>query len=177
MPNGLAAVGYGPGNVHQLVAGTLPQHTVTKPSPYSSSEAGVLESSAPMRTTLDTGSRPTLFALTFGHLCVDLCSGALWALLPFLAVERHYSYAQAGVFALTASVTHALFQPVVGAQGDRWEARWLLSAGLALTGLGIAAVGFAQSFPLTLAAVAVCSAGQMLCAVVVSPTFSEALGA
>ena len=33
MPNGLAAVGYGPQDVDQLVAGTLPQHTVTKLSP------------------------------------------------------------------------------------------------------------------------------------------------
>jgi hydroxyacid-oxoacid transhydrogenase len=33
MPNGLAAVGYGPEDVEKLVAGTLPQHTVTKLSP------------------------------------------------------------------------------------------------------------------------------------------------
>ena len=33
MPNGLAAVGYGPSDVDELVAGTLPQHTVTKLSP------------------------------------------------------------------------------------------------------------------------------------------------
>jgi hydroxyacid-oxoacid transhydrogenase len=33
MPNGLAAVGYGPEDVDKLVAGTLPQHTVTKLSP------------------------------------------------------------------------------------------------------------------------------------------------
>jgi len=33
MPNGPAAVGYGPKDVDQLVAGTLPQHTVTKLSP------------------------------------------------------------------------------------------------------------------------------------------------
>lgn len=33
MPNGLKALGYGPENVDELVAGTLPQHRVTKLSP------------------------------------------------------------------------------------------------------------------------------------------------
>jgi hydroxyacid-oxoacid transhydrogenase len=33
MPNGLTAVGFGPGDVDRLVAGTLPQHRVTKLSP------------------------------------------------------------------------------------------------------------------------------------------------
>jgi hydroxyacid-oxoacid transhydrogenase len=33
MPNGLGAVGYGPDDVEHLVAGTLPQHRVTKLSP------------------------------------------------------------------------------------------------------------------------------------------------
>jgi len=104
-------------------------------------------------------SRPTLLALSLGHGCADLCSGALFAVLPFLVVERHYSYAAAGGFALTASVASALFQPLVGAQGDRGEARWLMPAGLILSGLGIGAVGLATSYPLTLLAVAVCSAG------------------
>jgi hydroxyacid-oxoacid transhydrogenase len=33
MPNGLAAIGFGPGDVDKLVAGTLPQHRVTKLAP------------------------------------------------------------------------------------------------------------------------------------------------
>lgn len=33
MPNGLAAIGFGPGDVDKLVGGTLPQHRVTKLSP------------------------------------------------------------------------------------------------------------------------------------------------
>jgi hydroxyacid-oxoacid transhydrogenase len=38
MPNGLKAVGYGPGDVDKLVQGTLPQHRVTKLSPRPASE-------------------------------------------------------------------------------------------------------------------------------------------
>ena len=104
-------------------------------------------------------SRATLLALTLGHGCADLCSGALFALLPFLVVERHYSYAAAGVFALTISLAHAVFQPLIGAHGDRSEAHWLLPTGLVVTGLGMGAVGLVTSYPLTLIAVAVCSAG------------------
>lgn len=104
-------------------------------------------------------SRATLFALALGHGCADTCAGALFALLPFLVVERHYSYAAAGVFALTASVGSAVLQPLVGAHGDRGDAPWLLPVGLLATGLGIGAVGFATSFALTLLAVALCSAG------------------
>lgn len=39
MPNGLAAVGFGSEDVDQLVAGTLPQHRVTKLSPRPADEA------------------------------------------------------------------------------------------------------------------------------------------
>jgi hydroxyacid-oxoacid transhydrogenase len=39
MPNGLKAVGYGPGDVDALVAGTIVQHRVTKLSPRPASEA------------------------------------------------------------------------------------------------------------------------------------------
>ena len=104
-------------------------------------------------------SRPTLFALSLGHGCADLCSGALWSLLPFLVLERHYSYGAVGLYALAASVATAVVQPIVGAHGDRGEARWLLPAGLLLAGVGIAAVGLTESYPLTLMAAIVCSVG------------------
>ncbi len=104
-------------------------------------------------------ARGTLLTLTLGHSAADLSSGALWALLPFLVAERHYSYAAVGIFALTASVASALFQPLVGAHGDRREAWLLLPAGLVVAGLGIAAVGFTSAYAATLLAVVVCSAG------------------
>jgi hydroxyacid-oxoacid transhydrogenase len=39
MPNGLKAVGYGPGDVDALVAGTIIQHRVTKLAPRPAGEA------------------------------------------------------------------------------------------------------------------------------------------
>ena len=104
-------------------------------------------------------ARGTLLALSVGHACADLCSGALFALAPFLAVERHYSYGAVGVFALAASLATACVQPLAGAHGDRGEARWLLPVGLVLAALGIAAVGLVTRYPVTLAAAVVCSAG------------------
>lgn len=104
-------------------------------------------------------ARGPLVTFTLGHTAADLSSGALWALLPFLVAERHYSYAAVGVFALTASVASALFQPLIGAHGDRREAWLLLPAGLVVAGLGLAAVGFTTAYAATLLAVIVCSAG------------------
>lgn len=43
MPNGLSAVGFGPDDVDALVAGTLPQHRVTKLSPRPASESDLRE--------------------------------------------------------------------------------------------------------------------------------------
>jgi len=100
-----------------------------------------------------------LLVLSFGHGAADICSSALWALLPFLVVERHYSYGAVGVFALTASLGSALLQPLFGAHGDRSEAVWLLPAGLVVAGLGIGYLGLTTSYPLTLMAVVVCSVG------------------
>ncbi|MFA4965139.1 MAG: MFS transporter, partial [Thermoleophilia bacterium] len=104
-------------------------------------------------------ARFPLVALSLGHGSADLSSSALWTLLPFLVVERHYSYAAVGVFALTASVAGALVQPLLGAHGDRGAGFWLMPAGLIVAGVGIGAVGVLESFPLTLAAVVVAMAG------------------
>jgi hydroxyacid-oxoacid transhydrogenase len=43
MPNGLAAVGYSAADIPALVAGTLPQHRVTKLSPRPAGEAELTE--------------------------------------------------------------------------------------------------------------------------------------
>lgn len=100
-----------------------------------------------------------MLALSLGHGSADLCSSALFAVLPFLVVEYGYGYLQAGAYALTASLASAVFQPLAGAHGDRREAHGLLPVGLLAAAAGIAALGFTTSYWATLLAVAVCSAG------------------
>ncbi len=63
-----------------------------------------------------TGRLP-LLALSLGHGCADLSNSALLAVLPFLVDERHYTYAEVGVFALAVSVAAAVLQPLLGARG------------------------------------------------------------
>ena len=101
----------------------------------------------------------TLAVLILGHGSVDLAAGALFALLPFLVAERHYTLAAVGTFALVANVTNGACQPLLGARGDLREARWMLPLGLVLAGVGIGAAGLTTRFPATLLAVVVCMAG------------------
>ena len=101
----------------------------------------------------------TLWLLIAGHGAVDLAAGALFALLPFLVADRHYTYAAVGMFALVANVTNGVCMPVFGVHGDRREGRWMLPLGLVLAGLGVGVAGLTTQFPATLAAVVVCMVG------------------
>jgi FSR family fosmidomycin resistance protein-like MFS transporter len=103
--------------------------------------------------------RRALTVLGAGHLCVDLCQGAVPALLPFLAVERGYSYAALGALVLFSTIASSIVQPLFGLLSDRFARPWLMPAGLALAGLGIALAGPAPSYGLLAAAVAVSGLG------------------
>ena len=57
--------------------------------------------------------RRALGVLAGGHLCVDLCQGAVPA-LPFLAAERGYSYAALGALVLFSTIGSSIIQPLFG---------------------------------------------------------------
>jgi MFS transporter, FSR family, fosmidomycin resistance protein len=103
--------------------------------------------------------RRTLAILGAGHLCVDLCQGAVPALLPFLAAERGYSYAALGALVLASTIGSSVVQPVFGVLSDRFARPWLMPTGLSLAGTGIALAGPAPSYGLTAAAVVVSGLG------------------
>ena len=103
--------------------------------------------------------RRSIGVLASGHAMVDACQGAVPAMLPFLIARRGYSYADATALLLVMTFCSSLLQPFFGFLTDRRSISWLLPGGVLLGGLGIAAVGLAESHALTLVAVAVAGLG------------------
>ena len=99
--------------------------------------------------------RRGLGVLATGHLWADFLQGAIPALLPFLIAEHGYSYGAAGALLLAASLGSSIVQPLFGVASDRFSLPWLMPAGLALGGAGLAVVGLTESYAATFAAVVV----------------------
>src|ERR1700683_2655661 len=98
--------------------------------------------------------------LTSTHVVDDLYQGAVPALLPFLAIERHYSYAGLTGITLAATFLASVVQPGFGALPDRYRnLGWLVAAGLLVAGLGIGVSGLGDNYLITWFAVAASGIG------------------
>lgn len=97
--------------------------------------------------------------LSAGHGAVDFASGAVPALLPFLAERFSLGYAATAAVMLAATLSSSVVQPVFGLLSDRRGAMWLLPAGVLVAGAGVGFVGVAPSYWLVLVAVAFGGAG------------------
>src|SRR5206468_5217579 len=100
-----------------------------------------------MRQELD---RRALTALAGGHLAVDFANGALPALLPFLKDRFGLSYTLAAALMLASAFFSSLLQPLFGLWSDRRGAYWLMPAGVAVAGIGIALAAASPSYWLVL---------------------------
>jgi len=98
-------------------------------------------------------------ALSSGHLATDLAQGALPALLPFLIIKFDLSYTMAAALVLAATISSSLVQPAFGFWSDARGALWLLPAGVALAGVGMALAAVAPSYFLVILAVLVSGLG------------------
>jgi FSR family fosmidomycin resistance protein-like MFS transporter len=98
-------------------------------------------------------------ALSSGHLATDLAQGSLPALLPFLRDKYDLSYTMAAALVLAATISSSLIQPAFGVWSDARGALWLLPAGVALAGAGMAGAAVAPSYPLIVLAVLIAGVG------------------
>jgi FSR family fosmidomycin resistance protein-like MFS transporter len=94
--------------------------------------------------------RRAMALLSSGHLATDFANGALPALLPFLKERFALSYTAVGAVILASQASSSLIQPLFGLWSDRRGAMWLLPAGVALAGTGIALAADAPSYWLVL---------------------------
>src|SRR5215211_4720647 len=109
-----------------------------------------------MRAGIHKGA---MTALASGHLATDFANGALPALLPFLKERFSLSYTLAAAVMLASTVSSSVIQPLFGLWSDRRGALWLMPAGVAVGGIGIALAADAPSYWLVLVLVVVSGLG------------------
>jgi FSR family fosmidomycin resistance protein-like MFS transporter len=97
--------------------------------------------------------------LSSGHFATDFSNGALPALLPFLKDKFSLSYTAVGAVILASQASSSLIQPLFGLWSDRRGAMWLLPAGVAVAGVGIAIAADAPSYWLVLLLVLISGLG------------------
>lgn len=103
--------------------------------------------------------RRAIAALSAGHFATDFSNGALPALLPFLVGRFDLSYTHAGAVVLVSALASSILQPLFGIWSDRRGAVWLLPAGVALAGIGMALTAASGSYTLCLAFVTISGLG------------------
>jgi FSR family fosmidomycin resistance protein-like MFS transporter len=103
--------------------------------------------------------RRAMALLSSGHFATDFSNGALPALLPFLKDRFSLSYTAVGGVILASQASSSLIQPLFGLWSDRRGAMWLLPAGVAIAGVGIALAADAPSYWLVLLLVLISGLG------------------
>jgi len=98
-------------------------------------------------------------ALSAGHCATDFANGALPALLPFFVDRFHLSYTLAATVMLASAASSSLIQPLFGAWSDKRGAIWLLPAGVAVAGIGIALAAAAPAYWVVLLLVVISGLG------------------
>jgi MFS transporter, FSR family, fosmidomycin resistance protein len=98
-------------------------------------------------------------ALSSGHLATDLAQGSLPALLPYLVDKFELTYTAAAALVLAATISSSLIQPAFGVWSDARGALWLLPAGVALAGVGMAATSVAPAYWVALVCVLLAGVG------------------
>ena len=82
-------------------------------------------------------NKQAIALLSLGHFLIDFCQGVVPALVPFLVVDRHFSYTAAAGLVFAISATSSVVQPLFGQLADRLALPWLLPASVFLAGAAL----------------------------------------
>ena len=103
--------------------------------------------------------RKGMAVLSSGHLATDLAQGSLPALLPFLVDKFTLSYTMAAALVLAGTFASSIIQPAFGIWSDAKGALWMLPAGVAVAGIGMALASVAPAYGLVMLCVLVSGLG------------------
>ncbi|MBO4335003.1 MAG: MFS transporter [Desulfovibrio sp.] len=87
-----------------------------------------------------------IFLAAFSHFLCDVNTGALPALLPFLVASHGLSYSAVSGLMLANSSLASVIQPMFGLLSDRSPKIWFMPLGIVIAGVGMAALGFLDSY-------------------------------
>ncbi|EEN89713.1 transporter, major facilitator family protein [Rhodococcus erythropolis SK121] len=97
--------------------------------------------------------------LTGTHVVNDLYQGAVPALLPFMMLERGYSYSAVAGITLAATGLSSVVQPAFGMLVDRKSRNWLVPTGFVTAAAGIVVAAMSTTYIVTWLAIAVAGIG------------------
>ena len=104
-------------------------------------------------------NKQAIALLSLGHFLIDFCQGVVPALVPFLVIERHFTYAMAASLVFAISATSSIVQPLFGQLADRVAVWWLLPGSILLAGVSLALGTQVQSYTVVLAAMGLSGLG------------------
>ncbi|MCD2109008.1 MFS transporter [Rhodococcus erythropolis] len=97
--------------------------------------------------------------LTGTHVVNDLYQGAVPALLPFMMLERGYSYSAVAGITLAATGLSSVVQPAFGMLVDRMSRNWLVPTGFVTAATGIVVAAMSTTYIVTWLAIALAGIG------------------
>src|ERR1700687_3039649 len=93
------------------------------------------------------------------HMSDDLNQGVVPAMLPFFIAANHLTSAAAAGLVLAQTLFSTVAQPLFGLLADRRPSPWFIPVGLSFAGLGVALAGWAPSYGLIFASIALSGIG------------------
>ncbi len=106
--------------------------------------------------------RKSLLAITASHISVDMHTGSLAVLLPFLLASFHLNYAAVAAIITANNIIIAIAQPLFGILGDRRSLKWMIWFGALLTGGAMVLVLWLPSYSAVVAAVLLSGLGSAM---------------
>lgn len=100
-----------------------------------------------------------LYFIAAIHLCNDISSGAMPAVLPFFVLNYGMDYTSMAGLVFAGAFLSSIIQPLFGFFADKSSKLWFMSLGVFLTGTSLAVTGFVENYWLIFAAITMMGIG------------------